>query len=90
MSAAEWVGGGERAADPRYLAAYFERFGAMAMTSTTTITRRCQCEHEDHFTGAAHGYLEVPAGVAAAYFVGPVCETCATSHAADYLRRVAS
>lgn len=77
------------AADPRYQAAYFERFGTMA-TSATTITRRCQCEHADHFTGAAHDYLEAPAGVAAAYFVGPVCDTCATSHAADYLRRVTS
>ena len=90
MSAAERVGGGERAADPRYLAAYLERFGTMTIPAPAPAARPCQCEHITHFTGAAHGYLEAPAGAAAAYFVGQVCDACATTHAADYLRRVAS
>jgi len=62
------------------------------MTTTTIAPPRCQCEHVSHLTvgGITHGYLEAAAGAAAAYFVGPVCDDCAATHAAPFLRRVAS
>lgn len=40
----------------------------------------CQCEHSD----CTHAYLSVPAGTAAAMFIGPICDDC-VSHMQGYL-----
>lgn len=47
----------------------------------------CQCEHESHFTGAGHDYLDpaTEAGARTAIAVGPVCDHCAHTHMAHYL-----
>lgn len=48
---------------------------------------RCHCEHESHFTGAGHDYLDphTPAGSRTAIAVGPVCDHCAHTHLAHQL-----
>jgi hypothetical protein len=44
------------------------------------VTVPCQCEH----ASCRHAYLSVPAGNAAAMFVGPICDAC-VSHMQGYL-----
>ena len=47
----------------------------------------CQCDHDSHFTGAGHDYLDkaTAAGSRTAISVGPVCDDCAHTHMAHQL-----
>lgn len=48
--------------------------------------KACQCEHKDHFDGAEHPYLGVPANEPwRAEYVGPICTVCAVGHLHEYL-----
>lgn len=48
---------------------------------------RCNCEHQEHFTGSPspHEYRKVPAGHQRAVFVGRICDACASGHYAGVL-----
>lgn len=47
----------------------------------------CQCDHESHFAGAGHDYLDpaIPAGLRTAISVGAICDDCAHTHMAHQL-----
>lgn len=49
----------------------------------------CGCEDVSHFPvdgGTGHPYGEVPADQQRAQHVGPVCDDCAQTHLAEYIR----
>ncbi len=57
-----------------------------ADTRRIITERTCGCEHVDHETGAKHVMFGVPAGTQRALYVGEVCDECARTCMAAYLR----
>ena len=49
------------------------------------VSTACSCEHESHFDGSEHGFLEVRPGGNLATFVGALCVDCTTRHLRRYV-----
>jgi hypothetical protein len=61
-------------------AAYLQQAEEQPAETPAAPALPCQCEHSE----CTHAYLSVPAGKAAAMFIGPICDEC-VSHMQEYL-----